>query len=223
IPAHALRAIVNVLAAGECTSRTFQHTLSLIQNLSHMPGVLSEIISELITRASLLSSSVCEDIGQLLPLLQSLAPPDDSDEHENDSTSNTPARTRTPTDVTAELLDKVRDTTLAKFSPASSHQSRLLRLLMALDYISTTLSKRLEGSSEKEAKPAEAAGSKAMDVDSKLARSKQWALIRGPSFQPLWAATSECLKCTASSTDLAHVATVLLPLIESFMVVFKPI
>ncbi|KAJ1675494.1 E3 ubiquitin-protein ligase tom1, partial [Spiromyces aspiralis] len=38
---------------------------------------------------------------------------------------------------------------------------------------------------------------------------------------PLWDALGQCLKCTHNRPNLHHVATVMLPLIESFMVVFK--
>ncbi|KAJ1872250.1 E3 ubiquitin-protein ligase tom1 [Coemansia sp. RSA 990] len=205
IPGSALRAIVNVVAAGECTSRTFQHTLSLIQNLSHLPGVLPIVTDELITRASALSEGVCADIAQLQDVLQALPPPG-SDEAEGESEG-----------VPTELLDRVRDITLAQFSPASSHQSRLLRLLMAIDYVSTTVAKRLE---EKERAR--------MEVDSdpmprELMHLRSLALGHDAQFLPLWEAAGQCLQYTSAHAELAHVATVLLPLIESFMVVFKPV
>ncbi|KAJ2627859.1 E3 ubiquitin-protein ligase tom1, partial [Coemansia sp. RSA 1290] len=205
IPGSALRAIVNVVAAGECTSRTFQHTLSLIQNLSHLPGVLPIVTDELITRASALSEGVCADIAQLQDVLRALPPPG-SDEAEGESEG-----------VPTELLDRVRDITLAQFSPASSHQSRLLRLLMAIDYVSTTVAKRLE---EKERAR--------MEVDSdpmprELMHLRSLALGHDAQFLPLWEAAGQCLQYTSAHAELAHVATVLLPLIESFMVVFKPV
>ncbi|KAJ2795584.1 E3 ubiquitin-protein ligase tom1, partial [Coemansia helicoidea] len=221
IPDKALRAIVNVLAAGECTSRTFQHTLSLIQNLSHLAGVLPVITDELIRRASELSQSVCSDIAQLLDALQPVpAEPAAEDSGSGDA----------PAGVSAGLLDQVRDITLAKFSPASSHQSRLLRLLMAIDYISTTVAKRLE---EKQKAARDAAGDQAdMDVDAagvdailaaELVHLRSLSLGHDAQFLPLWEAMGQCLQCTSAQPELTHVATVLLPLIESFMVVFKPI
>ncbi|KAJ1734065.1 E3 ubiquitin-protein ligase tom1 [Coemansia biformis] len=231
IPDSALRAIVNVLAAGECTSRTFQHTLSLIQNLSHLPGVLPIVTDELIQRASELSASVRKDITQLLDMLQSL-PRGLADEGDGDA----------PAGVSADLLDKVRDITLAKFSPASSHQSRLLRLLMAIDYISTTVAKRLEekrrpaadaSGRQRQAAGAGAVGDRSgMDIDAEsadealsaeLLHLRSLSLGHSARFLPLWEAMGQCLQCTSAQPELAHVATVLLPLIESFMVVFKPI
>ncbi|KAJ2742153.1 E3 ubiquitin-protein ligase tom1, partial [Coemansia sp. BCRC 34301] len=227
IPGHALRAIVNVLAAGECTSRTFQHTLSLIQNLSHMTGVLSVITNELVRRASELSDSVREEIDQLLGVLKEVAPAGEEDADTGDEAATTAEL------LSAEQTDRVRDITLGKFSPASSHQSRLLRLLMAIDYISTTVTKRLEHR-HKATSASSAAEDGSMDVDSssavvdedlslELMRLRSLSLSNDTHFVPLWEATSQCLRCASASPELAHVATVLLPLIESFMVVYKPV
>ncbi|KAJ2753368.1 E3 ubiquitin-protein ligase tom1 [Coemansia pectinata] len=243
IPGHALRAIVNVLAAGECTSRTFQHTLSLIQNLSHMTGVLSVITDELVRRASELSDSVCEEIEQLLGVLKDVVP---ASQVETQTATGGGEEVAAAAELSAEKMDRVRDITLGKFSPASSHQSRLLRLLMAIDYISTTVTKRLEDrrkAAVAEKKPAVEAGkqeeSESMDVDSgtaaastaavdedlaqELMRLRSLSLSNDTHFVPLWEATSQCLRCASASVELAHVATVLLPLIESFMVVYKPV
>ncbi|KAJ2239350.1 E3 ubiquitin-protein ligase tom1, partial [Coemansia sp. RSA 455] len=177
IPGHALRAIVNVLAAGECTSRTFQHTLSLIQNLSHMTGVLSVITDELVHRASKLSDSVCEEIEQLLAVLKEVVPA--SSQVESPAGGEEVAAA---SELSAEKMDHVRDITLGKFSPASSHQSRLLRLLMAIDYISTTVTKRLEDRRKAvvaEKKPAVEAENQeegeSMDVDSGTAAAASTA------------------------------------------------
>ncbi|PIA16362.1 HECT-domain-containing protein [Coemansia reversa NRRL 1564] len=228
IPGDALRAIVNVIAAGECTSRTFQHTLSLIQNLSHMPGVLPIIADELIRRATDLSECVCADISQLLRELQPLGPGDVSADLTADPSDDDAAAQAS---VPAVLLDSVRDITLSQFSPASSHQSRLLRLLMAIDYISTTVARRLD---ERQRRTELPSGSADMDVDTggpsadeslavELMHLRSLSLGHDSHFLPLWEATGRCLRYTSTHPELAHVATVLLPLIESFMVVFKPI
>ncbi|KAJ2788259.1 E3 ubiquitin-protein ligase tom1 [Coemansia interrupta] len=247
IPPNALRAIVNVLAAGECTSRTFQHTLSLIQNLSCISGVLTVITDELVRRASDLSGDVCLEIHMLLDVLKTLPPPRNDQQQQQstggDARTHTPLTatedggTTTPSDIPSDVLDQVRDITLSRFSPAKSHQARLLRLLMAIDYISTTVAKRLE--EKQQGKSASSASGKdqqeTMDVDSKspvvaedalsaeLLHIRSLSLGHDAQFLPLWEITSRCLQYTGSSSELAHVATVLLPLIESFMVVFKPI
>ncbi|KAJ2316057.1 E3 ubiquitin-protein ligase tom1, partial [Coemansia sp. RSA 2681] len=254
IPGHALRAIVNVLAAGECTSRTFQHTLSLIQNLSHMTGVLSVITDELVRRASELSDSVCEEIEQLLSVLKEVTPVGGGYNGGGGGGGDDATTPAAPATGVAELLsseqvDRVRDITLGKFSPASSHQSRLLRLLMAIDYISTTVTRRLEDRHKaaaaveetKAEEEEEEQKNESMDVDSstaaasyssaavdedlshELMRLRSLSLSSDTHFVPLWEATSQCLNCAGASPELAHVATVLLPLIESFMVVYKPV
>ncbi|KAJ2498575.1 E3 ubiquitin-protein ligase tom1, partial [Coemansia sp. RSA 2049] len=272
IPAHALRAIVNVLAAGECTSRTFQHTLSLIQNLSNISGILSIITDELVSRASEISSSLCSEIHMLLDVLKELkstnrggpgegsssggGSADDNDTGLSVATAADSAGQKTPAELSTELLDKIRDITLSKFSPASSHQSRLLRLLMAIDYITTTVTKRLEEKQQQQQQQqplSESSGGGDMDVDAsfsptaadsqlrapessareaaeddtslanELLRLRSLSLSQDSGFLPLWEATSRCLYYTNLSSELAHVATVLLPLIESFMVVFKPV
>ncbi|KAJ2234301.1 E3 ubiquitin-protein ligase tom1 [Coemansia sp. RSA 485] len=258
IPADALRAIVNVLAAGECTSRTFQHTLSLIQNLSCITGVLTVITDELVKRATELSGCVCQEIDMLLSVLNTLPAPKTDQQSQaqtrqrqstgGDSRTSTPLNTTDEggsgalVDVPVDVLDKVRDITLSNFSPARSHQARLLRLLMAIDYISTTVTKRLEEKQQQQQQKSKADAASeeqdTMDVDTEspsaaipvddapsaeLLHLRSLALGHDAQFLPLWEAASSCLQYTSASPELVHVATVLLPLIESFMVVFKPI
>ncbi|KAJ1983741.1 hypothetical protein EDC05_006599, partial [Coemansia umbellata] len=111
-----------------------------------MPGVLTIITDELVSRASELSNSLCTEIALLLDVLRQLKPveelADGAGDESNDANA-TPGQ-KTPSELSTELLDMIRDITLSKFSPASSHQSRLLRLLMAIDYNTTTVTKRLE-------------------------------------------------------------------------------
>ncbi|KAJ2781076.1 E3 ubiquitin-protein ligase tom1, partial [Coemansia linderi] len=61
------------------------------------------------------------------------------------------------------------------------------------------------------------------DLAQELMRLRSLSLSNDTHFVPLWEATSQCLRCAGASPELAHVATVLLPLIESFMVVYKPV
>ncbi|KAJ2307926.1 E3 ubiquitin-protein ligase tom1, partial [Coemansia sp. RSA 2705] len=154
-------------------------------------------------------------------VLQALPPPEAAGDESGDGGAAAPAADA----VSTELLDRVRDITLAKFSPASSHQSRLLRLLMAIDYISTTVAKRLEEKQRTQSSrmDVDAAADTAESAPSELLHLRSLALGHDSQFQPLWAATGRCLQYTSAHSELAHVATVLLPLIESFMVVFKPV
>lgn len=66
IPPAVLRLVVNVLDAGECSSKTFQQTLVLIQNLSYLPGARDIILDELKSRAQSLSNALLPDLDELL-------------------------------------------------------------------------------------------------------------------------------------------------------------
>lgn len=95
-----LRLVVNILDAGECSSKTFQQTLVLIQNLSYLPEAREVISEELKARAQALSNQLLPDLDELLVAVQS--------------------------------TEDVRGVTLAKFSPASSLQAKLLRILKTI-------------------------------------------------------------------------------------------
>lgn len=51
IPHAVLRLIVNILTVGECSSRTFQQSLNLIQHLSYIPDTRDVIAQELKAKA----------------------------------------------------------------------------------------------------------------------------------------------------------------------------
>jgi E3 ubiquitin-protein ligase HUWE1 len=91
----------------------------------------------------------------------------------------------------------------AKFSPASADQAKLLRVLTALDYLFDP--KRPENNDE--------AIPQTKDVLTSLYES--------PTFGPLWIKLSECLSAIHNRDGMLSVATILLPLIESLMVVCK--
>lgn len=95
-----LRLVVNILDAGECSSKTFQQTLVLIQNLSYLPEAREVISEELKARAQTLSNQLLPDLDELLAAVQ--------------------------------CTEDVRGVTLAKFSPASSLQAKLLRVLKTI-------------------------------------------------------------------------------------------
>ena len=91
----------------------------------------------------------------------------------------------------------------AKFSPASADQAKLLRVLTALDYLFDP--KRPENNDE--------AVSQTQSVLNSLYESSV--------FGPLWIKLSECLGAIHKRDGMLSVATILLPLIESLMVVCK--
>lgn len=65
IPASILRLVVNILDAGECSSKTFQQTLVLIQNLSYLPEAREVISEELQKRAQGLADALIPDLDEL--------------------------------------------------------------------------------------------------------------------------------------------------------------
>ena len=108
---------------------------------------------------------------------------------------------------------------LAKFSAGSSDQAKLLRTLTALDYLFDTSTRkkkddRLTGRDNvEEDKSDDATTPSDAEVLSKLYESL--------TFAPLWSKLGDCLTMIHDRTDMLHVATILLPLIEALMVVCK--
>lgn len=88
---------------------------------------------------------------------------------------------------------------MSKFSVASSDQAKLLRVLKTIDYMYS--SKNTTNQSE--------------DAE------RVQAIYESFRFAPLWSRLGDCLTIIEEKQPLEHVATVLLPLIESLMVVCK--
>jgi E3 ubiquitin-protein ligase HUWE1 len=177
VPDHNFRLVVHILAARECNGKTFRDTLSTINNLSIIPGARDVIGEELVAQAQTLSDTILADLGELLPHIH---------------------QAKTGTDM--------QGLALAKFSPASSDQAKLLRILTALDYLFDP--SRIDKSKvpEPEAAPKE-------DVLKRLYESA--------TFGPLWTKLSDCLTVIRQKENMLNVATILLPLIEALMVVCK--
>lgn len=180
VPEHNLRLVVNILTARECSSKTFRETLATMQNLSGIPGSKDVFGAELIRQAQGLGSIILSHLEELLQQVKS-----------------------------AENGTEVQGMALANFSPASSEQAKLLRVLTALDYLFDP--KRSGKTDEK--KDGEASEDETGDV---LAR-----LYESLTFTPLWSKLSDCLSAIHARSDMLHVATILLPLIEALMVVCK--
>ncbi|KAF2730484.1 hypothetical protein EJ04DRAFT_515209 [Polyplosphaeria fusca] len=106
VPESNLRLVAKILAARECNSKVFQETLSVISNLSPIPGAKEVFGNELLGIAQELARSTLADLATLTIQVSKAA---------------------TPTDVQGMAL--------SKFSPASSDQAKLLRALTALDYL----------------------------------------------------------------------------------------
>ncbi|KAK7053298.1 E3 ubiquitin-protein ligase tom1 [Paramarasmius palmivorus] len=171
IPHSVLRLIVNILTVGECSSRTFQQSLNLIQHLSYIPDARDVIAQELKTKAQEFGQILYSDLDELAKALQG-----------SESELNPVA---------------------AKFSAPSSVQAKLLRVLKTIDYMYSP-------------KP-----SPSTTDNSEEDSEKVQAIYESFRFAPLWKRLGDCLAIIEEKPDTEHVATVLLPLIESLMVVCK--
>ncbi|KAF9960631.1 hypothetical protein BGZ70_008530 [Mortierella alpina] len=207
IPDHCLQLVVRVLTAGECSSRTFQYTLSVIQNLSVLDGARDVITAELVKVAREVGSGILADIDVLSQTLEGAMSGVD-----------------------------VQGVALEKFSPASSKQAKLLRVLKTIDYMYSrkqapptpaTTQVNIELAPTLDPEEADAVLPRSMREISTGTHSlsddevKVTQIYDSLSFYELWTKVGDTLELVRERTDMTHVATVLLPLIESFMVVCK--
>ncbi|KAF7556497.1 hypothetical protein G7046_g6280 [Stylonectria norvegica] len=177
IPAHNLTLTVRIFVARECSSKTFQNTISTIKNLSAIPGAKAIFGQELVHQARLLSENIVSDLDNLLP-------------HIEKASSGT----------------EIQGVALAKFSPGASEQNKLLRVLTALDHLFDSKKKNDEPESDS-----------SKDQRQDLVTS----LYHNSTFSAMWEKLSACLSAIRQRENMLSVATILLPLIESLMVVCK--
>jgi E3 ubiquitin-protein ligase HUWE1 len=181
VPENNLRLVAKILAARECNSKVFQETLSVISNLSPIPGAKEVFGQELLGIAKELARSTLDDLASLTVQV---------------------SNAESPTDV--------QGIALAKFSPASSDQTKLLRALTALDYL-------FDPSRDSKDKPE--ANAEALEPAQK--EDILLTLYEDSAFAPLWNKLSDCLTVIRQRGNMLNIATTLLPLIESLMVVCK--
>ncbi|KAI8614143.1 hypothetical protein BC830DRAFT_406826 [Chytriomyces sp. MP71] len=209
IPDQYVRAIVQVLTVGECSIKTFQYTLSMIQHLAPLNNNREIITSELVAHSQSLGSSIVADLNEVAQVLT--ATEDDID---------------------------VNTGPLAKFSTPASQQAKFLRVLKTLDYIHSKLNqsqKDKEKESEKflSSKPAFEAveslsgsmGVRDAQISSKpepTIEENLAAIFNKIDMPMLWQALGTVMGVVSQNDDLTRVGTVLLPLIEAFMVISKP-
>lgn len=107
----------------------------------------------------------------------------------------------------AESGTEIQGLALAKFSPGASEQNKLLRVLTALDHLFET---KKDG---------------ARDVSDVAAADEKSSLLmtlyHNETFNQMWEKLSACLSAIHKRDNMINVATILLPLIESLMVVCK--
>lgn len=185
VPEYNLRLVVNILAARECSAKTFRDTLSTINNLSAIPQAKEIFGKELIKQAQELGESILGDLDELVPQIQ---------------------RAESGTDIQGMAL--------AKFSPASSDQAKLLRVLTALDYLFDP--KRNGGKTKPTLEEPSTEGESSLAKEDLLT-----TLYENPTFGLLWTKLSDCLSAIRQRENMLNVATILLPLIEALMVVCK--
>lgn len=106
VPEYNLRLVINILAARECSAKTFRDTLSTINNLSAIPEAKAVFGKELIKQAQELAESILNDLDDLVTQIKE-----------------------------AGAASDIQGMALARFSLASSDQAKLLRVLTALDYL----------------------------------------------------------------------------------------
>ncbi|KAK4166134.1 E3 ubiquitin-protein ligase TOM1-like protein [Cladorrhinum sp. PSN259] len=180
IPEHNLKLVVNIFVARECSSKTFQNTISTIKNLSNIPGAKAIFGEELVRQARVLSENIVSDLNDLLPHISK-----------------------------AESGTEIQGVALAKFSPGASEQNKLLRVLTALDHLFDSKIKKPDGSSKGE------------EVKENTKEDLLGSLYWNPTFNSMWEKLSSCLSAIRQRENMLNVATILLPLIESLMVVCK--
>lgn len=188
VPEENLRLVVNIIAARECGGKTFRDTLSTINNLSGIPGAKEVFGKGLIEQAKNLGGSILQDLDELAPQIKE-----------------------------AETSTDIQGMALASFTPASSDQAKLLRVLTALDYM---FDPKRNGS-----KPKLSTGDEVQAAESTISKNVQddllTTLYENPTFGSLWNKLSECLSSIRQGDGMLNVATILLPLVEALMVVCK--
>lgn len=180
IPDHYLKLVVHVLTSGECSSKTFQYTLSALSHLTALDNAQQVITSELMEAAKESTKQILHDLGELLDVLDN-----------------------------AMVGTEIQGSALSQFSAATSHQAKLLRVLKTIDYMYS-----------RKPSTAQADGS-AVNEETLKNEKRVLEIYEELNFLPLWKMLGQCLAVIHEKDDLINVATVLLPLIEAFMVVSK--
>ena len=150
---------------------TFQQSLTLIQHLSYIPDVRDVIAQELRAKAQEFGQSIFTDVDELATALQS-------------------------------SQDKVFVGSVAsKFSPASSEQAKLMRVLKTIDYMYSSKSATPVDDSRKEEDAEKVQG-----------------IYESFRFTPLWQQLGDCLVVIEQEPNTENIAAVLLPLNKVLMV-----
>lgn len=183
IPVQNLKLVVKIFVARECSSKTFQNTISTIKNLSSIPGAKAVFGQELVRQAMVLSELIVKDLDELLPHIEK-----------------------------ASTGTEIQGVALAKFSPGASEQNKLLRVLTAFHHL---FDKSQRKPAEQTAEQSGEGSSQPLDEKDELLSS----IATSQTFNLMWDKLGACLAAIRQRENMLNVATILLPLIESLMVV----
>jgi E3 ubiquitin-protein ligase HUWE1 len=181
-----LRLVVGVIGSRELSSRSFKNILAVISSLSVIPKAKAIFSQELIRMAQELGGNILQD---LLMLLQQIRK--------------------------ADSASDVQRVALSRFSPASSDQTKLLRVVTSLDYLFDPIRSALH--------PILPSDEPLTPYPEEESEESLRNLYQNTTFLPLWKTLSNCLSAIRDhgTLNMLNVATVLLPLIEVLMFVFK--
>ncbi|KAJ3265210.1 hypothetical protein HDU77_006065 [Chytriomyces hyalinus] len=200
IPDQYVRAIVQVLTVGECSIKTFQYTLSMIQHLAPLNNNREIITNELISHSQASGASIVKDLDNVAEVLSS-----------------------------AGVDIDVNSGPLAKFSTPASEQAKFLRVLKTLDYIHSKLrltGPKSENTTVKPVVTTETAGESSTPMEvivpEPTPEEALAAIYSKVAIPHLWSSLGSVMTIVSENDELTRVGTVLLPLIEAFMVISKP-
>ncbi|KAJ3361762.1 hypothetical protein HDU91_003754, partial [Kappamyces sp. JEL0680] len=191
-PEESIRNVVRVLQDGSSSSKSFQFTLSVIQYLCSYPSHLNVIVGELTLSAQTVLQPLLQEVNKLLQLLKH---PDAGDQE--------------------------KATIVEIFTSPFAYQAKLLRILKTIDYLfsktnGVALTPLYLGSLECYQNEATDNGPAPTDME---VLAKIYEKLR---LNSLWQKLGEAIAIIDTKDDLIHIGTMILPLIEAYMVISKP-
>ena len=134
LPEEFIRGLVSPLFTSECSNRTFRNILSSVDHLSVLPGVKEIVLSQVLDSSVDVCTALTADLVTLEQIIKEFFGPVNQVTDEASSSSDAMVTTSKSSlgDVNA---DNVVALTLRLFTPSSSNQAKLLRLMKTLDYM----------------------------------------------------------------------------------------
>ncbi|ORY22745.1 hypothetical protein LY90DRAFT_675786 [Neocallimastix californiae] len=212
IPIHYCNSIVNIFIASECTIKTFQNTLIILQSITSMKEYYNTIMHQLVHAVQKIIDSIQGELEELKKTL-------------------------------SDKNIEVQKITFHDLTSASSKQAQILRILKAIDFLEAKrISKSRTNSTEDNNDKMQGVTQTINNEENTVDNHKENSITTVPNkkslnkstedellhiydqltVKPLWNKLGNILTIINNNRDLIHVATILLPLIESFMVISKP-